>query len=116
MHPLEHAVYFSVFFLWWVVPVHPVIALLTGLYQGVSPAVSHSGFAQVVLGGRARVRAGDHFHQLHHRYFEVNYGNTPTPLDKLFGSWHDGAPETHAALKERRLARRRQGRYQGFER
>ena len=106
MHPLEHIIYFTVFFLWWVVPVHPVIVLLTGIYQGISPAVSHSGFDQVVLWGRIQVKAGDLFHQLHHKYFEVNYGNTPTPLDKVFGSWHDGTPEAVMALKDRRQAQR----------
>lgn len=104
MHPLEHVIYFSVFLLWWVVPVHPVIVILTGFYQGLSPAVSHSGFDQLVLGDRVRVTAGDHFHQLHHRLYEVNYGNTPTPVDKLFGSWNDGTPEAQAAFKERRRA------------
>ncbi|MDJ0957375.1 MAG: sterol desaturase family protein [Arenicellales bacterium] len=106
MHPLEHIIYFTVLFLWWVVPVHPVIVLLTGIYQGISPAVSHSGFDQVVLWGRIQVKAGDLFHQLHHKYFEVNYGNTPTPLDKVFGSWHDGTPEAVMALKDRRQAQR----------
>lgn len=101
MHPLEHLIYFTVFCLWWIVPVHPVVILLTGFFQGISPAISHSGFDQVVLGNK-RVTAGDLFHQLHHKYFEVNYGNTPTPLDKLFGSWHDGQPETLALLKAQR--------------
>ena len=106
MHPLEHVIYFTVFFLWWVVPVHPVIVLLTGFYQGISPAISHSGFDKVLLGGRIRFKTGDLFHQLHHKYFEVNYGNTPTPLDKLFGSWHDGTLAAVTALKNRRQAQR----------
>ena len=100
MHPLEHLIYFSVFVLWWVVPVHPVVVILTGLYQGIGPSVSHSGFDQVVLTGGAKVAAGDQFHHLHHRYFHVNFGNTPTPVDKLFGSWHDGTPEAHAAFRD----------------
>ncbi|MDH3715129.1 MAG: sterol desaturase family protein, partial [Gammaproteobacteria bacterium] len=62
MHPLEHLIYFSLLLLWWVVPVHPVVVVLTGFYQGISPAVSHSGFDQVVLGGGTRVSAGDLFH------------------------------------------------------
>jgi len=107
MHPLEHVIYFSVFLLWWVVPVHPVIVILTGFFNGISPSVSHSGFDQVVLGARARITAGDLFHQLHHKCFEVNYGNTPTPMDKLLGTWHDGTAAAHAALKHRRLARHR---------
>ncbi len=104
MHPLEHLIYFSLFLLWWVVPVHPVIVILTGLYQGISPAISHSGFDQLALGRRVRVTAGDQFHQLHHKFFEVNYGNTPTPLDKVFGTWHDGSPECLATIRERRRA------------
>ena len=82
------------------VPVHPLVVTLTGLYQGVSPAVSHSGFDFVEARGR-RLRAGDWFHQLHHQHFNVNYGNTPTPFDKVFGSWHDGSAESLRAQRER---------------
>ena len=100
-HPLEHFAYFTLFLLWWVVPVHPVIITLTGFYNGISPAISHSGFDYIRI-GKLRVTAGDNFHNLHHRLFEVNYGNSPTPLDKAFGTWHDGSPEAHEALKHRR--------------
>ena len=106
MHPIEHLVYFTVFLLWWVVPAHPVIFLMTGFFNGISPSITHSGFDQVVLGGRYRITAGDQFHHLHHRYFEVNYGNTPSPIDKLTGSWHDGTPEAHELFKDRRRAER----------
>ena len=34
MHPLEHLIYFSVLALWWVVPAHPFIVILGGLFQG----------------------------------------------------------------------------------
>jgi sterol desaturase/sphingolipid hydroxylase (fatty acid hydroxylase superfamily) len=85
--------------LWWVVPVHPIIVILTGFYRGISPSISHSGFDRLVLKGRATVTAGDQFHHLHHSYFHVNFGNTPTPMDKLFGSWHDATPEAHSAFR-----------------
>ena len=107
MHPLEHLFYFSPFVLWWFVPVHPVIIVLTGFYQGLNPALSHSGFDYLSLGGKRRVKTGDWFHQLHHQYFNLNYGNTPTPFDKLFGSWHDGSKKSRAAQKERIRKRRR---------
>jgi len=74
--------------LWWVVPVHPVIIIMTGLFQGVSPAVSHSGFDYMKLGKRLRIPTGDNFHNLHHRYFKVNYGNSTVPMDHVFNSWH----------------------------
>ena len=41
---------------------------------------------------------GDFFHQLHHRYFECNYGELTSPLDKWFGSFHDGTQKTHDKL------------------
>ncbi len=102
MHPLEHLIYFSVFLLWWVVPVHPVVILACGMYQGPGPAPSHSGFERVRLVRRWSVPAGDLFHQLHHRCFEVNYGNTTTPIDKVTGTWHDGTREMEERLKGRR--------------
>jgi len=110
MHPLEHVIYFSVLALWWVVPAHPMIVILSGLYQGLSPAVSHSGFERMEITGRdgATAPAGDYFHHLHHRYFECNYGNRPVPIDKLFGTFHDGTPESHERMKQRMRARRGQ--------
>jgi len=104
MHPIEHLIYFSIFLLWWVVPVHPIVILMCGMYQGPGPAPSHSGFERVHLVGRWSVPAGDLFHQLHHRYFEVNYGNTQAPIDKVTGTWHDGTSEAHERLKGRRRA------------
>ncbi len=108
MHPLEHVIYFTVFLLWWVVPAHPFIVILNGLFNGVSPAVSHSGFERFEVGRReGRTAPGaDYFHHLHHRYFECNYGNRPVPIDKLFGTFHDGSPEAHARMKQRMRERR----------
>ena len=37
-------------------------------------------------------------HYLHHKYFEVNYADGMVPLDKWFGSFHDGTPEAHEAM------------------
>lgn len=106
MHPIEHLLYFSLFALWWIIPVHPIIIMLTGLFQGASPAISHSGFDYLKIGNRKKATAGDYFHQLHHRHFHVNYGNTPTPFDKVFGSWHDGTDAGKNVLKQRLRARR----------
>ena len=44
---------------------------------------------------------GDYFHYLHHRYFDCNYGTTQVPLDKWFGSFHDGSPRAHEAMRGR---------------
>jgi sterol desaturase/sphingolipid hydroxylase (fatty acid hydroxylase superfamily) len=54
--------------------------------------------------GRWSIPAGDLFHQLHHRFFEVNYGNTQMPIDWWTGTWHDGTRTTHLQLKGRQRA------------
>ena len=105
MHPLEHLLYFSPFILWWFVPVHPVIIILTGFYQALNPALSHSGFDYIAV-GKLRFKTGDWFHHLHHQYFNLNYGNTPTPFDRLFNSWHDGSQESLQVQKARIRSRR----------
>jgi sterol desaturase/sphingolipid hydroxylase (fatty acid hydroxylase superfamily) len=107
MHPLEHLLYFSVFILFWLVPVHPVVIVLLSLFMAIGPAPSHSGFNFVAIGGK-RFFAGDWYHQLHHQYFNFNYGNTVTPLDRVFGSWHDGSRESLQAQKARKRRQRRQ--------
>ena len=98
MHPVEHILYFSFFLVWWVLPVHPLLILLTGLYKGIEPTVSHSGFQKITIGKKLKIEAGDFFHQLHHGLFKVNYGNNIVPLDALFGNWHDG--ESDKSLKD----------------
>ena len=47
---------------------------------------------------------GSYFHQQHHRYFECNYGETDFPIDKWFGTFHDGSPKAHAAMRAKREA------------
>ena len=103
-HPIEHVIYFTVFLIWWVVPVHPIVIIASGFFNGLSPAVSHSGFDYLMVGKKWKLSTGDLFHQLHHRYFEVNYGNTPTPIDAVFKTWHDGTEEAQERLRHRRRA------------
>ncbi|MEO1043772.1 MAG: sterol desaturase family protein, partial [Pseudomonadota bacterium] len=40
-------------------------------------------------------------HYLHHKYFEVNYGDGLVPFDKLFGTYHDGSEEADAQMRAR---------------
>ena len=107
MHPVEHMMYLSMFLLWWVVPAHPVILILTLSSNSLATAVTHSGFERFEIGRRGgrSMKGADHFHHLHHRYFECNYGNRPVPLDTLSGTFHDGTPEANARMRERMKAR-----------
>ncbi len=106
MHPVEHLIYFSTILLFFVIPAHPVHMINLASRLGVSPAQGHTGFDRVVLGEEVSFEASYYAHYLHHKYFEVNYSDGMVPLDKWFGSFHDGTPEAHEAMKERRLRRR----------
>ena len=105
MHPLEHVLYFSCMLVHWVVPSHPIHMVLNGQHAAFTPAQGHVGFEKLLLKGDAGVAAGSYFHQLHHRYFECNYGEPDFPFDHWFGTSHDGSPEAHAAMREKRRAR-----------
>ncbi|MEM7377854.1 MAG: sterol desaturase family protein [Pseudomonadota bacterium] len=90
MHPIETLMYFSSLAIHFVVPSHMTHVLFHAYVQGLSPAFSHAGFESVVVGERRPMRAGDFFHQLHHRHFNCNYGTAEMPWDRVFGSFHDG--------------------------
>lgn len=106
MHPIEHLLYFSGIFIHWIIPSHPIHALFHIQHAALTPAQSHSGFERVVIVDGIEVKTGDFFHYLHHKYFECNYGGDgPVPLDKIFGTFHDGTEEAQASMDKRFLAR-----------
>jgi sterol desaturase/sphingolipid hydroxylase (fatty acid hydroxylase superfamily) len=108
MHPLEHLLYLSGVLLHWVIPSHPIHAIAHLMHAGLAPVKGHSGFNKFILGGFGEAErertlgAGNYLHYLHHRFFTVNYGNDVFPFDRWYGSCHDGSPEMHAAMLERR--------------
>ena len=104
MHPFEHLLYLSLPFVFLVVPGSPFIVTFCLVYLMLSPSPSHSGFDRFRIGRTASIHGGDYFHNLHHRYFEVNYGMLLLPLDKWFGTFHDGSMEAHEQMRNRRRA------------
>ncbi len=102
MHPFEHLIYFSGFLIYWIVPAHPLHFMHLSLMAGLSPAQGHTGFDRVVTGKTSALHLPYYAHYLHHRLFEVNYADGTIPLDKWFGSFHDGSPEADQALARRR--------------
>ncbi|NDH23655.1 MAG: sterol desaturase family protein [Actinobacteria bacterium] len=101
MSPGEHLLYLSTPFVFVLLPGHPYLVTFTLLYLLLSPSPSHSGFDRWKLFG-TDIQGGDIFHNLHHRYFEVNYGMSLVPMDKWFGTWHDGSMEAHEVMKDRK--------------
>ena len=49
-----------------------------------------------------KIALGHFHHQLHHRYFECNYGTIETPCDVWFNSFHDGSTELTKQIREKR--------------
>ena len=104
MHPVEHLLYFSAIAIHWIVPSNPVHAMFTSFHLMMSPAPGHAGFEHIEI-GPVDIDTHGYSHYLHHKYFEVNYADGVLPLDKWFGSFHDGTPQGDAAMKARRLKR-----------
>jgi sterol desaturase/sphingolipid hydroxylase (fatty acid hydroxylase superfamily) len=100
MHPVEHLLYLSSLFVMLVVPSHPLHMLFLAFWLSIATATSHSGYQELIVSNFRTTISAFH-HQLHHRYFNCNYGNIDMPLDQWFGSFNDG---TSAATK--RLLRR----------
>jgi len=50
---------------------------------------------------------GTFYHQLHHRYYECNYGNQEMPWDRWFGTFHDGSDDATQATRTRKKTMQR---------
>ncbi|MEZ5410078.1 MAG: sterol desaturase family protein [Acidimicrobiales bacterium] len=105
MHPVEHLLYFSAVALHWIVPSHPLHALYTSFHLMMAPVPGHAGFHRVALTESVWVPTGGYAHYLHHKLLDVNYGDGVLPLDRWFGSLHDGTPQADDTLHRRRAAR-----------
>jgi sterol desaturase/sphingolipid hydroxylase (fatty acid hydroxylase superfamily) len=107
MHPVEHLLYFGTAAIHFVVPTHPVHLIFHLMFYALYAVTTHTGFEGVWAGGRKRLHLGNFHHQMHHRYFEVNYGTLEVPWDRFFGTFHDGTEAAKARMKARLAARPR---------
>jgi len=107
MHPVEHLLYFSGVLIHWVVPSHPAHALFQLVHAGLAPAPGHTGFDKIVVGDSTAIDTHSYDHYLHHKYFECNYSDGVIPLDKWFGTFHDGTPAAQERMDQRFLERAR---------
>ena len=102
MHPLEHIFYLSTGLIHWLVVSHPVHFLFHMQVKALEAATSHSGYESLFVRDKQQLVIGDFFHQMHHRYFECNYGTLEMPWDRWFGSFHDGTEEAADKIRTRR--------------
>lgn len=102
MHPIEHLLFFSSVLIHWIVSAHPIHILFHMQHQALTASTSHAGFEGLLVKDKNALVLGNFHHQMHHRYFECNYGNLEVPWDKVFGSYHDGTEQSHEEFLERR--------------
>lgn len=107
MHPVEHVMYFGTVLIHLVVPSSPVHVIFHLMFYALLAVTTHTGFEGLWFRNKKRVHLGMFHHQIHHRYFEVNYGNLDVPWDKLFGSFHDGTEAGKAMMRDRLKSRKR---------
>ena len=104
MHPIEHSLYFTSVFIHVFIPSHTLHVVFHILYLTIGPVASHSGFEKLFVANKERMKLGDFFHQLHHRYYECNYGTVEMPWDRWFGTFHDGSDEQTVITRSRKKA------------
>ena len=102
MHPVEHAIYLGSVLIHFVVGAHPLHIIFHLQYFTLTAVTTHTGFQGLLIKDKDRVALGTFHHQMHHRYFECNYGSLEVPWDMWFGSFHDGTVEADERIKERR--------------
>lgn len=105
MHPVEHLIWLAGALIYLPIVCHPVHFIFSQQLTILGAITSHSGYEGLIIGGKKRLRLGDFFHQLHHRFYDCNYGTAELGgLDKLHGSYHDGQTPPEQMLKKRKKA------------
>ena len=102
MHPIEHLIYLGTVLIHWVVPSARLLIIFHLQYFTLSAATTHTGYQGVMAGNRLVLPLGTFHHQMHHRYFECNYGGLEIPMDEWTGSFHDGTAQSHEQFLDRR--------------
>lgn len=101
MHPVEHLLYFATAAYHLFLPSHPLLAIYQLHFAGFGAVVGHIGFDKLEVTEDRAVDSHAFAHYLHHKYFEVNYGDGLIPLDKWFGTWHDGTKDGDGQMSAR---------------
>jgi len=105
MHPLEHLIYLSNVLIHVLFASHPIHIFFHLQWNAIGAGVSHTGYESLTVRGKPMIYLSPFHHQLHHRLYNCNYGNSLVPMDKLFGSDHDGTDEAWRVIRNGRRAR-----------
>ena len=102
MHPVEHLLYLSSLLIHCVIPSHPIHLYFHVIYLAPGAAMTHTGYEDLLIKDKRKLALGTFYHQLHHRYYECNYGNQEMPWDRWFGTFHDGGDEGTKETRSRK--------------
>ena len=102
MHPVEHIIYLGSVLIHWVVPANPLVIIYHLQHYTLTAATTHTGYQGVLAKGKLRLALGTFHHQIHHRFFECNYGGLEIPCDRWAGSFNDGSAESHQQFLNKR--------------
>ena len=107
MHPVEHFLYLTSIVMHLILASHPIHFIFHLMTKVLQAPTSHSGYEKLLVKEKtgAGLHIGDFFHQLHHRYFECNYGEPEVPFDQWFGTYHDGTDEGLAHIRTQMKAK-----------
>lgn len=106
MHPMEHILYFATAAYHLILPSNPILVIYQLHMAGFGAVVGHVGFDKVEVTAEKAIDSHAFAHYLHHKYFEVNYGDGLVPFDKWFGTWHDGTADGDALMRARHEKRK----------
>ncbi|WP_413990805.1 sterol desaturase family protein [Labrys okinawensis] len=101
MHPVEQFFYLGTMFWHLIIPSNPIIALYQLHVAGFGAIPGHVGFDKVELTNDTSMDSHAYIHYLHHKYFEVNYGDGLIPFDKWLGTFHDGSKDGEKQMQVR---------------
>ena len=103
MHPVEHVIYLNSMILHLVIATHPLHMLYHSFFLTTGASTGHTGYQNIDVKGKNAMDVGNLFHQLHHRYYNCNYGQMVVPFDKWFGSFHDGTAQATTRIMKQNL-------------
>lgn len=102
MHPIEGLIYFGTMLIQLLLFTNPFVIIYLWNHAAYGALVGHLGFDKFEINGDKNVNSHAYAHYLHHKHFDVNYSDDSIlPLDKWFGTWHDGSAEGDQLMKER---------------
>ena len=101
MHPVELLGYLGVAFWHLVLPSNPMLAIYQLHYAAFGAIPGHVGFDKIEYGKDSLWDTHAYIHYLHHKHFDVNFGDGLIPFDRWFGTFHDGSAEAEALMNER---------------